>query len=534
MNEFEISTTGASFEKPESFYKSMTRFSLSTRKLYPSKINISYKQDGAGIPLAWNEDNNSVYLDNSDSHTLVFGSTGSKKSRLIAIPTVKLLGYASESMIISDPKAEIYNRTASELKENGYDVCVLNFRSPMYGSSWNPLEIPYQFYLRGDIDKAYEFVNDISTNLMLTQITEKDPFWDYSASDLFFGLTLLLFKYSMQNNISIESVNISSLLKLRRELFDGQDNIPLFHATLWNIAKEDEIIHSSLIGTVNAPERTQSCILSTFDTKMRCFVIQPSLLNMLSSNNLSLSSVGENKTAIYLIMPDEKTSYHKLVSLFIKQSYEYIIYRAQSMEGFMMPIRINYLLDEFSSLPAIKDFPSMITAARSRNIRFNLIVQSKHQLIEKYGDEAETIQSNCNNWIFITSRELKLLEEISTLCGTRATGNKPLLSIASLQHFSKEKGEILVLSGRLKPFKSHLPDIKKYDNDDYDILPLIKRSCDSNKAAGISFNATCESNKSQNDSQCNNDDKNFIPEDLQEQLKAKFNKLFGSTDETEE
>jgi len=530
MSDFDTTMSGASFEKPEIFYKAMSRFSMNTRKLYPPKAIKDYKQDGAGVPLAWNEDNKSLYLDSSDSHTLVFGATGSKKSRLIAIPTAKLLGYANESMIITDPKAEIYNRTATELKENGYDICVLNFRSPLYGSCWNPIEIPYRFYLDDDIDKAYEFVNDIATNLMLTQITEKDPFWDYSASDLFFGLTLLLFKYVKNKNESIDAVNISNLLKLRRDLFDSSNTFSLQQSELWQIAKEDEIIYASLIGTVNAPDRTQASILSTFDSKMRCFVIQPSLLDMLSNTNISLSSIGEKKTAIFLIMPDEKTSYHKLVSLFVKQSYEYIIYKAQKLSDSKMPIRINYILDEFSSLPAIKDFPAMITAARSRNIRFNLIVQSKHQLIQKYADEAETIQANCNNWIFITSRELKLLEEISTLCGTRSSGNKPLLSISALQHFNKEKGEILVLSGRLKPFKSCLPDIKKYDYDSYNVLPLCKRVTNQHVLNLTPSQKTIEHTEILKHHKENSND-SLLSSDIQKELEAKFDELFGNLDE---
>jgi hypothetical protein len=133
-----------------------------------------------------------------------------------------------------------------------------------------------------------------------------------------------------------------------------------------------------------------------------------------------------------------------------------------------MPIRINYVLDEFSSLPKISDFPAMISAARSRNIRFNLIIQSKHQLMERYGNEAETIQSNCINWIFLTSRELPLLEYISALCGNRISGTKPLLTVSELQRFNKNEGEVLILSGRKRPFKGNLPDISKYDYDDFE------------------------------------------------------------------
>lgn len=100
-------------------------------------------------------------------------------------------------------------------------------------------------------------------------------------------------------------------------------------------------------------------------------------------------------------------------------------------DGFNVGIlsnRVNYVLDEFSSLPTIRDFPAMVTAARSRNIRFTLVIQSKHQLIQRYREETDTIQTNCNNWIFLTGRELQLLEEISSLCGKTLEDNpQPIL-----------------------------------------------------------------------------------------------------------
>lgn len=172
-----------------------------------------------------------------------------------------------------------------------------------------------------------------------------------------------------------------------------------------------------------------------------------------------------------MIMPDEKTSYHKLVSVFVKQSYEYFIYLAQKnlyeeeIRVGHLPIRINYILDEFSSLPTIADFPAMITAARSRNIRFVLFIQSKHQLKQRYGEETDTIVTNCVNWVFLTTRELSLLEEISKLCGTKE--QNPILSVSQLQRLSKEEGEALLLIGRNKPYIAKLPDIDVYDRGKY-------------------------------------------------------------------
>ena len=98
------------------------------------------KKNKGGIPLLY--DNDKIYVDNSDSHSLIIGATGSKKTRLLVLPLVHILGYTEESMIITDPKAEVYNRTASMLKNKGYEIIVLNFRNPSTGSCWNPLAIP--------------------------------------------------------------------------------------------------------------------------------------------------------------------------------------------------------------------------------------------------------------------------------------------------------------------------------------------------------------------------------------------------------
>ncbi len=471
------------FEPIEQVEKGLNAYSLEENKYrFMRRVGVYSSEDGVGgIPISWNSDAHVVYVDQTDSHSLIIGPTGSKKSRLIAMPTVKLLGHAKESMIISDPKAEIYNRTASELFSLGYNISVLNLRSPVHGSSWNPLSIPYWFYCNANIDRAHEFVNDIAENLTRSDASNNDPFWDNSAGSLFFGLALLLFRYCKDFGKPTSCVNIGNLLNLRRIMFSQQI---VKNSPLWRYAKEDEFIATALIGTVETANDTRAGILAVFDEKMTNFSIQPNLLAMLSSNTIPLESIGEKPTVIFLILPDEKTSYHKLISLFIKQSYEYMIYKAQQevnddgLSTGKMKVRVNYILDEFSSLPTIKDFPAMITAARSRNIRFNLFIQSKHQLLLRYGEETETIQANCSNWIFLTSRELKLLEELSSLCGNiYGEGfTKPVISVSELQRFDKNRGEVLILYGRRKPLLTILPDITKYDEDKYKVIPIEKKA----------------------------------------------------------
>lgn len=515
---------GSRLENERIFTQSFTRYNISLKKFIKSK-NLKYVTQYGGVPIGqYNED---ILVDSSDSHTLIIGSTGSKKSRLVVMPSIYILGDAGESMIVSDPKAEIYERTAGYLEERGYRIQIINLRSPSLGNSWNPLNIPYSFYKNGNIDKACEFVNDIAVNLMLSEKSAKDPYWDYSAGDLFFGLTLLLFGYCKTFGLDDKYVNISNLLRLRQFLFRAQNYNKSFYR---DFIEEDEIIASSLMGTIEAPDKTRSCILSTFDEKMRSFMIQPNLLEMLSNSSIYMDCISESKTIIYLIMPDEKTSYHKLVTLFIKQSYEYLIYKAQSNIGGKMKVRVNYILDEFSSLPTIKDFPTMITAARSRNIRFNLIVQSKHQLLERYKEETETIQSNCNNWIFFTSREVKLLEELSVLCGKRSNGEKYVIPPDSLQHLSKERGEALILSGRLYPYITMLADIDKYDSGKYHYLKIKKELRNTNTL--IKFSELNEVSMSQKEE--TREENEELGYDLQKELEAKFDELFGSLEDDSE
>jgi type IV secretion system protein VirD4 len=238
----------------------------------------------------------------------------------------------------------------------------------------------------------------------------------------------------------------------------------------------------SLSGTLNAADKTRSSILVTFDQMFRIFSAQQNLSEMLSYSSFNLDQIGLEKTAVFLIMPDEKSTYHFLVSIFIKQCYESLIRVAQEQPGRTLPIRTNIVLDEFATIPTIPDMPSMISAARSRNIRFTLIVQSEHQLRKKYFEDAQTIKGNCDNWVFLTSRELPLLQEISELCGRRkriaAPGFDelmPLISISQLQRLSKERGEALVFHGRQYPYITLLADIDQYEFEHMASVPLQKR-----------------------------------------------------------
>lgn len=445
-------------------------YDLNARKFGPLRKGQRYR---GGIPLFYDAPAQRIYVDSTDTHTLVYGATGSLKTRSIVMPAIKLLGMAGESMIINDAKGELYDRLACELQELGYNIVVLNLRDPSKGNCWNPLFLPYQFYLNGDIDRACEFINDIALNLTSEEAVNQDPFWDHSAADLAFSLILLLFKYCEEKNEDISAVNISNIIALRRQLFSTGPAKRPKDTDIWKFAAQDELIAARLSGSVFAPNDTMNSILSVFDNKMSIFSLQPTLLTMLANNDFDIADIGRKKTALFMVIPDEKTTFSALCSLFIKQSYEYLIFTAMQTGRKTVANRVNYCLDEFSALPGIADFPAMITAARSRDIRFLLVVQSKSSLKLKYKEAADTIIGNCSNWIFFTSRELGLLRELSELCGMQRN-NLPNISTYELQHLNKDTREALLLCGRYKPAKVTMIDIDEriFSGESYGILEM--------------------------------------------------------------
>jgi type IV secretion system protein VirD4 len=409
-----------------------------------------------GIPLY--ADSEAVYVEHDDSHSLIIGSTGSKKTRLIGMPALQIYANAGESFIATDPKAELYKKTFPLLKKYDYHIFVLNLRDPLYSDSWNPLKIPYRQYQEGQKDKSIELVTDMANCISKSNLA-KDPYWDNSAADLLAGLILILFEHANENEI-----HFKSLRALRRQAFKIEERgVPYIQDNFLKNLNKSSFLGTLLSGTAEVTEETRSCILSVFDQAMRPFFCQDNLIDMLSGNNLDMGGIGKEKTAVFLIIPDENTLYNKLISVFVKQCYSELLREAVKHTNNRLPVRVNFLLDEFSSLPTITDFPAMITASRSRNIRFNLFVQSQTQLVERYGYHAETIKGNCENWVFLHSRELSILSEIVDLSGNK-NPDEPLVSALTLQTLDKEKGEAFVLNKRLYPYISSLWDIDKYPN----------------------------------------------------------------------
>ncbi len=414
--------------------------------------------DVAGVPLILKD--TEAWVDNGEYHTLVIGSTGSGKTQTVIKPTVKLLAKAGESMIITDPKGEIYESTANMLRDKGYDVQILNFRDPQNGSSWNPLSLPYRMYKNGNQDKAIELLDDLALNILYDDTSKNsDPFWEKTSADYFSGVALGLFEDAKEEEININSISL--MTTAGEEKFGGTTYIKEYFS--FKDPASAAVINAS--STIDAPTDTKGSILSVFRQKIKLFASRENLSEMLSHSDIELADIGRRKTALFIVVQDEKKTYHSLVTILLKQCYETLIDVAQENGG-ELPVRTNFLLDEFANMPPLKDVTTMITAARSRKIRFTMIIQNYAQLNQVYGKEnAETIRGNCGNLIYLISTELAALEEISKMCGEvkskkdDKTASTPLVTVSDLQRM--KQFEVIILRMRKQPFKTKFtPDYK--------------------------------------------------------------------------
>ena len=415
--------------------------------------------DAAGIPLINN--GKEMWVDNGEYHNLVIGSTGSGKTQTVVKPMVNLLAKKGESMIITDPKGEIYKYSASYLKEKGYKIIVLNFREPNRGNSWNPLTLPFKYYRAGNPDKAIELLNDVALNILYDPSNKNESdFWEKSAADYFSGLALGLFQDGKEEEVNLNSINVMSTVGEERYATSN------YIKEYFGMKGEKSNAYMFASSTINAPNDTKGGLLATFRQKIRNFSTGEALSEMLSYSDFDMKDIGNGKTAVFMIIHDEKKTYHSLMTIFIKQCYETLIDAAQENGG-KLPVRTNFILDEFANMPPLKDVDAMVSAARSRDIRFTFIIQNFAQLNDVYGDNvAEIIKGNCGNIVYLISTEMKALEEISKMCGeVKVTDEKdknatrPLITITDLQKM--KLFEAIIIRLRTSPFRTKLePDFK--------------------------------------------------------------------------
>ena len=444
-----------------------------------SKENTEEFNSG-GIIVGYEKDKKQerIYYIDDNIHSLVVGATRSGKTRSIVLQTVGNLGLARESMIISDPKAEIYHYTSEFLKKQGYKIITLDFKNPTKSTRYNFLQPVIDAVNNGDFRKAEEYTWDITQSLVGNEDTKMEKIWRDGEMSVIAGAIMSVV---FDNKEHPEYQNLTNVYSFISEMCRtaGQtmpinkyiENLPPDHpsSTIFNIARI-------------APEKTRGSFFTSALTTLRLFTSK-SIYGMTCKSDFSLKQAGEEKTVTYIILPDEKTTYYSLASLFVYQNYVSLVESADERGG-ELKTRVNYILDEFGNFTTIPAFSNMLTVAGGRKIRFNLFLQSFSQLDNKYGKEvAENIRDNCQTWIYLKTASNETASIISKKLGTYTTSsysrsssytkyqsgsNSESMNLISRALLTEdeilriERPYVLVIQAGLYPTITKLPDISKW------------------------------------------------------------------------
>ena len=353
----------------------------------------------SGIILA--EDNYLPLDKRGNVNVLVVGGSGSGKSASYSIPNAyQLLG----SYVFTDPKGELYDKTAGYLRQNGYKIKVFNLVHPQYSDGYNPL-----MHVASEID-----VDIIANTIVKGQKTEgstSDPFWDDSAEMLLKALI-----YYLMATRPDEEQNLASCAELVRAansnggsnlLTELMSQLPYDHPARMNY-KSIEI----------APEKTYSSILSTLQSKLGKFDSKE-IAELTSTDTIDFEQIGQEKTAVYVISSDTHGAYDFLLTIFFSQMIQQLYDLADNSPGLKLKIPTYFILDEFANIGRIPDFDKKISTSRSRAISFSVILQNLDQLEAIYEKANETIIGNCDTHVFLGSNSQKTVEYFSKALGEK-------------------------------------------------------------------------------------------------------------------
>ena len=368
--------------------------------------------------------------------------SGSGKSASYSIPNAyQCLG----SYVFTDPKGELYDRTAGYLKEQGYEIKVLNLVRPQFSDGYNPL-----MHISSELD-----VDVIANTIVKGQKSDStsDPYWDDMAEMLLKALIYYLIATRPE-----EEQNLASCAELVRAannnsgsnlLTDLISQLPYDHPARMYY-KSIEI----------APERTYSSILSSLQSKLGKFDSKE-IAELTSTDTINFEEIGSKKTAVYVISSDTHTAYDFLLTIFFSQMIQQL-YDYADKSGGTLPINTYFILDEFANIGKIPDFDKKISTSRSRKISFSVILQSVDQLEAVYEKSYETIMGNCDTHVFLGSNSFKTVEYFSKQLGEK-TIERDSISISKDKHNHKTGKS---LSDQVMARALMTPDeLRRLDND---------------------------------------------------------------------
>ncbi|WP_227766350.1 VirD4-like conjugal transfer protein, CD1115 family [Zhaonella formicivorans] len=420
-----------------------------------------------------------VYLESQDTHVLLLGATRSGKTRSVILPTVWCIGKTGESMVLTDPKGELFEKSSGYLKNQGYEVILLDLRETLRGNRWNVMEPVVRAAGEGRDDKAVEASLDIAHAIVYQKAHNSDPIWELGEKAIVAGLIL---------SVAYEAADISqkhmysvAMMLARLAVFDEDGYCPLneYVTGLGMLHPARGAFSTALM----ASPKTRASFFAGAMAKLQLFT-DPNIAAMTAMQDHNLTAIGARPTAVFLVIPDEKSTRYLLASLYINQVYQALVELALENGG-RVKNRVHFLLDEFGNLPPIPDMDKKITVAGGRGMKFTLALQGLSQLKPLYGERSQTITGNCHTWLYLSTTDPDTARVISEKTGkytvqtessnynyseNRVGGStglgltgRALLTPDEVERWPK--GSSLVLQAREMPARLPLPDLSEWPAD---------------------------------------------------------------------
>ena len=421
-------------------------------------------------------------------NVLVIGGSGSGKSRFYVKPNIMQL---NTSYVVTDPKGELLRSCGRLLKKAGYEIRVFNLIDMSHSNNYNPFN--YIYDKDGNINKTYvmKMVNCLMKNTKQEGASGGDQFWDDSTKALTLAIAFYLLEKKTDENGNSLDRNFSTVMKMMRlaEISEQDEN---HRSPLDEMMDElrGENPHSMAVSFYadfkKAPAETAKSILISAAVRFAAFNL-PEVADLTHTDNIHLDTLGDRKTALFIIIPSSDATFNFLAAMMYTQLFDTLYDTANFKYGGRLPVHVRCLLDEFANVGTIPDFDKLLATMRSMEISANIIIQNLAQLKKMYDKSWEILTGNCDSLLFLGGQEASTLEAISKSLGketidvvsqNRTRSHKSPSTSENNSILGRElmttdelkvmkPNECVLIVRALYPFFCHKFDIEKHQNYKY-------------------------------------------------------------------
>lgn len=450
--------------------------------VYDGKSKKCFEGKKGGLVIETNVEGGKEYIRyiSGPIHSIILASTRSGKTRRVILESIWLTLMAGQSIVVSDPKGEIYYYTNLLAKELDYEIYTLDLREPSKSMHYNYMQDVIDALVEGDIPKAIDRTWDIVS--VLVGEPKGEPLWTNGESATIAAGILILAIDAPKEYRNLENVYYF-LAYMCETVIDenGEETMPINRYL--DKLPEDHPAKIVFAMAKVAASRTRSSFFTSALGTLRNF-INWRVGEMTSYSDYKLSDVANKKSIVYMLIPDEKITLYPLVSIYVNQMYVAMVEQA-NIQGGKLEREIHFFLDEMGNFPTIPGLGAMLSAGAGRGIHLHLVLQDYQQLEKKYKDDFENVKANTLLTVYLRSTSPKTNEELSKRLGkytvqtasasssisTEKTNNvsyssssqmagRELLTADELARFATPEG--LVIYGGNFPAIVNLPDLSKY------------------------------------------------------------------------